>query len=78
MAFVYGNDYTVHDQDGNPLGSIDGDEFIRVQGKPVSRIDDEEIYSLDIPCKLLGYMEGLKGVNLDGSIRFTLKSDQAS
>ncbi|EPE2787523.1 MULTISPECIES: hypothetical protein [Serratia] len=79
MGFVYGKDYTVYDHGGDLLGTIIGDEFIRSKAnKLLCRIDGEEIYSLDIPCKLLGFMDGLHGKSIDGSILFTLESESSS
>ncbi|EAR9310369.1 hypothetical protein FNZ18_09535 [Salmonella enterica subsp. salamae] len=79
MGFVHGKNYTVYDHGGDLLGTIIGDEFIRsTANKLLCRIDVEEIYSIDIPCKLLGFMDGLHGKKIDGSIPFTLESESSS
>ncbi|UXJ03982.1 hypothetical protein N6Y36_02085 [Morganella morganii] len=79
MGFVYGKDYTVYDHGGDLLGTIIGDEFIRTTAnKLLFRIDGEEIYSIDIPCKLLNFMARLHGKKIDGPIIFTLESESSS
>jgi len=74
MEFIEGKDYTVYDADGRLLGSVIGDEFVRsTANKLLCRIDGQEIYSLEIPAKLLGYVEDGRGVGLDGRVLFTLQ-----
>jgi len=74
MDFIEGRDYVVNDADGRLLGSVIGDEFVRsVANKLLYRIDGQEVYTLDTPAKLLGVVEGGRGVGLDGKVLFTLQ-----
>lgn len=77
MDFIEGKDYIAYDADGRLLGSVIGDEFVRsTANKLLYRIDDQAVYSLDIPTKLLGFIEGERAVGMDGRVLFTLQPEK--
>ncbi len=52
-------------------GTFDGEYFYDVNGKMKYRVDNDEVYTLDIPCRLIGHFHGNKFIELNGKIAFT-------
>lgn len=64
----------VVDGNGSVIGSFDGEFVLNGSGSPIYRIDINEVYSTDIPCKFLGELEGNSAIGLSGQILFTIAS----
>ena len=62
----------VVDGKGSVIGVFDGEFVLNGSGFPIYRIDTNEVYSLNVPCKFLGELEGNSAISLSGQILFTI------
>lgn len=63
----------VYDSAEKYAGTFDGTYIYNLSGEMILRVDVNEIYSMDMPCKYVGFFDGGQGTNLDGTILFLLK-----
>lgn len=65
---------TAHDQaydaKGAHIGMFDGEYLYDHKGNMELRVDGEEVYTLDTPCKYIANFENGTATSLDGSILF--------
>lgn len=54
------------------IGDFDGEFVINNGGSPIYRIDNDEVYSLDVPCKFLGELEKNTAIDLSGQVLFSI------
>ncbi|MCP4989225.1 MAG: hypothetical protein GY928_25155 [Colwellia sp.] len=59
---------------GVTWGSFDGEYLRNLEGKAIYRVDGDEVYTTDIPCKFIGNFNGSQFIELNGSIAFTVTS----
>lgn len=59
-----------YDANGVNIGTFDGEFLYNISGKMTLRVDGDEIYTLEIPCKYIGVYEGSEARKLDGSLLF--------
>lgn len=55
---IQNGEWTVVDANGNKVGRVDGDEYIRQGATPLYRIDDAEIYTAGVKGTLVAIIEG--------------------
>lgn len=65
--------YIVFGANGQPIGRIDGDEFVRSGIKLLFRIDGSEVY--EVGGRLLGFIDGGVAKTPDGAKLFTIRSE---
>lgn len=63
----------VYDAMGRHTGTFDGECVYDHSSKIVLRVDGDEIYNLEIPCKYVGVFEGNQATGFDGAILFRLE-----
>jgi hypothetical protein len=63
-----------YDDNGFNIGTFDGEFLYDISGKMKLRVDGDEIYTLEIPCKYIGVYEANEARKLDGSILFRTKN----
>lgn len=65
--------YSAFDDRGQLISQIDTDGIIRRNGKPLYRVDGVEIYTVDQPCSLVGFIEDGEGRSAtNSSLLFTV------
>lgn len=75
--FKDGSRYLVH-FDGGEIGVVDCDEYVRMNGKLIYRIDGSEVYTAGSNAKYVAELNGLVATSIkDGSQLFSLKPDNA-
>jgi len=55
------------------IGTFDGEYIYNLSGETILRIDGDEVYTLEIPTKLIGIVEKNNVIRLDGSLLFSMK-----
>lgn len=55
------------------MGTFDGEYVYNLSGQMVLRVDDDEIYNMEMPSKYLGVFEGSQATDLKGDILFRLE-----
>lgn len=63
----------VYDQNGKHVGTFDGEYVYDFSGKMFLRVDETEVYNMEMPCKYVGNFEGNQAAKLDGSILFRVE-----
>lgn len=59
-----------YDASGSHIGTFDGEFLYNLSGKITLRVDGEEVYTTEIPCKYIGVYENNEAIKLDGSQLF--------
>lgn len=59
-----------YDSNGDHIGSFDGEFVLSNSGKLLFRVDGDEIYTTEIPCKYVGIYANDEAHKLNGSILF--------
>ena len=72
FIFIGGNNAKVVNGNGVIIGDFDGEFVINNGGSPIYRTDNDEVYSLDVPCKSLGESEGKTVIDLSGLVLFSI------
>jgi hypothetical protein len=62
---------SVHDTQGQLIGTFDGEYIYNKSGKHILRIDGDEVYDTSIPCKYVGDFTSEGITDLSGIITFT-------
>jgi hypothetical protein len=57
-AMIAGGCWKVVDGQGQEIGRVNGDEFIRCGAQLLYRMQGPELYSMQAPNKLLAFIEG--------------------
>ncbi len=60
-----------YDANGSHIGTFDGEYLYNSSGKIALRVDGDEVYTTDIPCKYIGTFENYEARKLDGSLLFS-------
>ncbi len=63
----------VYDASEKHTGTFDGEYVYNLSGQKVLRIDDDEIYNMEMPCKYVGVFEGNQATDLKGAVLFRLE-----
>ena len=63
-----------YDAVGSHIGIFDGEYLYNLSGEVILRVDGNEIYSMDIPCKCLGTLEGGEASDLNGILLFRVEN----
>jgi hypothetical protein len=59
-----------YDANGSHIGTFDGEFLYNMSGKIALRVDGDEVYTTEIPCKYIGAYENNEVRKLDGSLIF--------
>lgn len=59
-----------YDENGNHIGTFDGEYLYSKSGNIALRIDDDKVYTTEIPCKYIGVYENNEARKLDGALLF--------
>jgi len=59
-----------YDANGSHIGTFDGEFLYNMIGKIALRVDGDEVYTTDIPCKYIGLYENSEARKLDGALLF--------
>ncbi|WP_147174338.1 hypothetical protein [Pseudomonas sp. SJZ079] len=59
-----------YDAKGSHIGTFDGEFLYSMSGKIALRVDGDEVYTTEIPCKCIGVYESNEARKLDGSLLF--------
>ncbi|HDZ38300.1 MAG TPA: hypothetical protein ENH62_08455 [Marinobacter sp.] len=59
-----------YDANGSHIGTFDGEFLYGMSGKIALRVDGDEVYTTEIPCKYIGVYESNEARRLDGSLLF--------
>ncbi|WP_299263714.1 4-fold beta flower protein [uncultured Psychrosphaera sp.] len=63
----------VYDASGKHTGIFDGEYVYNLSGQVVLRVDEDEIYNMEMPCKYVGVFEGVQATDLKGAVLFRLE-----
>jgi hypothetical protein len=58
----------VYDVNGIHIGTFDGEFINDFSGKTILRVDGDEAYTIEVPCKYFGIHEENEILRLDGTI----------
>ncbi len=72
---IEGGSWTVLDGQGRTVGQIDGDEFVRDGDRLIYRIDGDAIYSMDMPARLVAFVEGAMATTPQGAVFLRFVAD---
>ena len=61
------------DSKGNHIGTFDGEYLYDSSGKMSLRVDEDEVYTTNIPCSYVGTFEENEAVALDGNLLFRVE-----
>ncbi|MBT1120206.1 hypothetical protein [Stutzerimonas nitrititolerans] len=59
-----------YDASGSRIGTFDGEFLYNMSGNMALRVDGDEVYTTEIPCKYIGVYENNEARTLDGSLLF--------
>lgn len=59
-----------YDASGRCIGTFDGEFLYNMSGNMALRVDGDEVYTTEIPCKYIGVYENNEARTLDGSLLF--------
>lgn len=59
-----------YDANGSHIGTFDGEFLYNMSGKIALRVDGDEVYTTDIPCKHIGIYESNEARKPDGALLF--------
>ncbi len=62
-----------YDVNGSHIGTFDGEFFYNKAGIITLRVDSNEIYTTEIPCKYIGVYEDNEARKFDGSLLFRIE-----
>jgi hypothetical protein len=62
----------IYDKSGVFKGTFDGEYLYDLEGKMFLRVDGDEVYTMDIPCKYVGVFEQNIITQLDGTLAYTI------
>lgn len=62
-----------YDANGGHIGIFDGEFLYNKSGTIALRVDGNEVYTTDIPCKYIGTYEANEAKRLDGTLLFRTK-----
>jgi hypothetical protein len=62
----------IYDKSGVLKGTFDGGYLYDLEGKMFLRVDGDEVYTMDIPCKYVGVFEQNIITQLDGTLAYTI------
>jgi hypothetical protein len=62
----------IYDKSGVLKGTFDGEYLYDLEGKIFLRVDGDEVYTMDIPCKYVGVFEQNIITQLDGTLAYTI------
>lgn len=62
-----------YDVNGSHIGTFDGEFLYNMSGKIELRVDGDEVYTTETPCKYIGVYEGNEARKLDGSVLFRIE-----
>lgn len=60
----------VYNANGTHIGTFDGEHVYNMAGKILLRVDGDEVYTAEIPCKYIGCYVHNEATGLDGAIIF--------
>ena len=63
----------VYDSKGIHIGTFDGEFINDFSGKTILRVDGDEAYTIEVPCKYIGIYEGGDILKLDSSLLFRIE-----
>jgi len=63
----------IYDNKGLHKGTFYGQYLYDLEGKMFLRVDGDEVYTLDIPCKYVGVFEDNKIKQLDGLLAYSIR-----
>ncbi len=61
------------DSKGSHIGNFDGEYLYDLNGKISLRVDEDEIYTINIPCSYVGTFEENEAIALDGKLLFRVE-----
>lgn len=61
------------DSKGSHIGTFDGEYLYDLNGKMSLRVDDDEVYTTNIPCSYVGAFEENEAISLDGKVLFRVE-----
>jgi hypothetical protein len=62
----------IYDKSGVLKGTFDGEYLYDLEDKMFLRVDGDEVYTMDIPCKYIGVFEQNIITQLDGTLAYTI------
>ncbi|GEQ76712.1 hypothetical protein CTTA_3717 [Comamonas testosteroni] len=62
-----------YDSNGVHIGTFDGEFLYDRMGRITLRVDSDEVYTVDTPCKYIGVYEDNQAMSIDGSVLFRAK-----
>lgn len=74
MDFSNGR-YIARNPNGQQIGRIDEDGFVRSGTKLLFRVDGDEIYTVGDSAELVGFIEGSNVSSPNGELLFTLHAE---
>lgn len=64
----------VYSRDGDHIGTFDGEYvYTLASQKIIWRIDEDEVYTNEVPCMYVGELLGDTATAIDGSVLFKLR-----
>jgi hypothetical protein len=62
----------IYDKSGVLKGTFDGEYLYDLEDKMFLRVDGDEVYTMNIPCKYIGVFEQNIITQLDGTLAYTI------